>query len=215
MGKNTTKNFENTNMNRLDIWQAINKLDRLVFTTREIAQVTESSLSSTTQRLVRLEEKKIVKKIVKGVWALIYDKRFSPFMIIPFLSPSHQSYVSFISALHLYGIISQIPQTITIASTAHSKKITTPIGTYIIHQLEPSFFVGFNWHESGHFLIATPEKALVDCVYISTRKKNVYSSFPELEFPKNFSKKEVVKYIGLIKDKNSRHAVRKKMETIL
>ncbi len=202
-------------MEKLDIWQAINKLDRLVFTTREVAELTGSSLSSTTQRLVRLEEKKIVKKMLKGVWALIYDKRFSPFMLIPFLSQSHQNYVSFISALHLYGIISQIPQTITIASIAHSKKIITPIGTYIIHQLEPSFFAGFHWHEGGHFLIATPEKAFVDCLYISTRRKNAYSSFPELEFPKSFSKKEVIKYVRLIKDKNVRYAVQKKMEAIL
>lgn len=199
---------------KLNIWQAIIKLDRLVFTTREVAELTQSSISSTTQGLIRLEQKKILTKVQTGIWALTSDKRFSLFDIIPFLGQTHQCYLSFISALHLYGIITQIPQIITVASTAHSKKINTRVGEYLIHQLEPSFFVGFDWHESGNFLIATPEKALVDCLYISSRKKNKYSSFPELEFPNNFNKIGANKWVDYIRDDRLRKSVLDKLGKI-
>ncbi len=152
------------------IWRAVQKLNRLVFTTREIAVLTGMSLSSAAQGLARLEKQMVLKKVMRGLWALADDRRFSALMVVPFLNPSHQSYVSFISALHLYGFISQIPQTVTVASTAHSKKIITPIGVYSVHQISPEFFSGSRWHESRHYLIATPEKTLVDCLYISSRR---------------------------------------------
>ena len=41
-----------------EIWQAIQKLDRLVFTTREISSLTGTTLSSASQRLAKLEEKR-------------------------------------------------------------------------------------------------------------------------------------------------------------
>jgi len=58
---------------------------------------------------------------------------------------------------HLYGIIEQIPQVITLASTIHTKKISTKIGTFIIYQILPAFFDGFDWYrKTGDFLIAEP-----------------------------------------------------------
>jgi hypothetical protein len=65
---------------------------------------------------------------------------------------------------------------------------------------EPFFFFGFNWKKDGEeFLIAEPEKALADCIYISTYKKKQFSNFPELYFPKEFSFKKVEKYLEKIK----------------
>jgi len=73
--------------------------------------------------------------------------------------------------LHIYGIIEQIPQVVTIASTAHSKTIKTKIGTYVIHRISPYFFKGFDWHKgTGSFLIAELEKALIDSLYLSACK---------------------------------------------
>lgn len=50
----------------MNIWQAIKKIDRLVFTTREISSLTGMSLSSTSQALARLEEKDIMKRMMRG-----------------------------------------------------------------------------------------------------------------------------------------------------
>src|SRR3989338_8975906 len=85
--------------------EAVYKIGRLVFTTREIAGLAGASVSSTVQALRRLEEKGITKNILRGVWGMVNDRRFSPFFIVPFLNPNHRAYVSFISALHSHGEI--------------------------------------------------------------------------------------------------------------
>jgi len=166
---------------KMDIVQAVHKIGRLAFTTREIAGLTGTSLASASQGLGRLEDKGIIRRILQGLWGFVDDPRFSPFLVIPFLSPTHRAYLSFISALHSHGVISQIPQVITVASTAHSKLVKTPVGTFEIHQIAPNFFTGFDWHASGNYLIASPEKALADCLYLASRKKRGFAHFPELD----------------------------------
>ena len=186
--------------------EAVYKIGRLVFTTREIAGLAGASVSSTVQALRRLEEKGITKNILRGVWGMVNDRRFSPFFIVPFLNPNHRAYVSFISALHSHGVISQIPQVITVASTAHSGRVLTPVGTYHIHQISPDFFDGFEWHESGDYLIAEPEKALVDCLYLASRKKRQFAHFPELDMS-ILKRKKVFAWAQKIKDKRVRKFV--------
>ena len=124
-------------------------------------------------------------------------------------------YVSFISALHLYGIIEQIPQAVTLASTAHTKAISTKLGVFYVHRIAPSFFKGFDWYKGkGSFLIAEPEKALVDCLYLSARKKNQFGYFPELSFPKSFSFNKAKKWASQIPDAKIRVSVLKKLKAI-
>jgi len=139
----------------------------------------------------------------------------SPYSIIPFLFPRYRAYVSFISALHLYDIIEQIPQTITLASTSHSKTIVTKLGTFSVHQIVPSFFTGFDWYKNnGDFLIAEPEKALVDCLYLSACKKKQFSYFLELHFPKSFSFKKAKEWVKKIPNSKASIFALKKLRDI-
>src|SRR3989338_7731222 len=92
----------------------IKQLKRPVFTTHELASVSGKSLSAVTQALNYLETQGLIFKISRGVWAEEGNESLSPYRVIPFLFPRHRAYVSFISALHLYGIIEQIPQMIKI-----------------------------------------------------------------------------------------------------
>jgi len=57
---------------------------------------------------------------------------------------------------------------------------------YSFHRIHPAFFADFDWHRNGQFLIATPEKALVDCLYLSGRKGKRFGFLPELELPRSF-----------------------------
>jgi len=199
----------------MDILQAIYKLDRLVFTTREVAAVTGKSLSAVTQALRRLESKSIITHVIRGVWAFAGDRRFGPLMVVPYLNSLHRSYISFISAMHIYGMIGQIPQVVTVASTAHTKKVKTPVGVFSIHQISPSFFDGFVWNKNGSFLIATPEKALVDCLYLASRRGKRYLSFPELEFPRSFRKSVAKRWVTKIEYPRLRKSVMRKLTDIL
>jgi predicted transcriptional regulator of viral defense system len=191
------------------------QLNRAVFTTRELSMLSGSSLSNTTQALNLLEKGRLVFKITRGLWAETGNKQLSPYTVIPFLLPRHRAYVSFISALHLHGIIEQIPQIITLASTVHTKKIYTKVGTFIVHQISPLLFDGFDWYRgSGNFLIAEPEKALVDSLYLSSRKKKQFRYFPEMHFSESFSFNKADAWIEKISDPRIRSNVKKKLMEI-
>lgn len=203
-------------MSRQPILVFIKKLHRPVFTTYELSVLSGKSLSATTQALNFLEREGLIFKIYRGVWVEVDSERLSPYVVIPFLFPIHRAYVSFISALHLYGIIEQIPQMITLASTAHTKIIHTKIGTFSVHRIAPSFFGGFGWYkETGRFLIAEPEKALVDSLYLSACKKKQFGYFPELHFPKSFSFSKATEWVKKISNPKISSYVQKKIDFIL
>ncbi len=204
-------------MHEKSVLAAIKQMKRTVFKTSEIAACCGKTLSNTTQALNYLEREGILFKIARGIWGLdIGREKLSLYSVIPFLLPRNRVYVSFISALHLYGIIEQIPQSVTLAATTHTKIIRTKIGTFFVHRIAPSFFKGFDWYKgTGDFLIAEPEKAFIDCLYISACKKKQFGHFPELYFPDSFSFKKAKQWVNDISDSRIRLSVQKKLSTLL
>ena len=188
-------------------------LGRPVFTARELAAVSGRSASVVSQGLAFLARQGLTVKVAHGVWAA-GGAMPSPYAVIGYLLPRQRAYVSFTSALHLHGIIEQIPQVVTLASVAHTKEITTNAGTFDVHHLAPSFFKGFSWREAGGFFIASPEKALVDCLYISAFRKRRFSHFPELNFPAAFSFKKAVAWAALINSGAALNHVLKRLAEI-
>ena len=203
-------------MLRRSVLADIQRIRRPIFTTFELARISERSASATTQALRHLEKQGVVEKIYRGIWGLAGSERLSAASVIPFLFPRTRAYVSFTSALHLYDIIEQIPQVMTLASPSHTKMIRTRLGTYSVHRIAPSFFAGFRWYkDEGRFLIAEPEKALVDSLYLSARKKRQYGHFPELHFPRTFSFRRAREWAGRIPDVRIRKNVEKKLAAII
>ncbi len=169
-------------MGLIDIQKAIAKLNRSIFTTRDVSAISNTSLAATVQSLRQLERAGLIFKLKRGLWCDA-QKDVSSFDVVPHLLPHQPLYVSFTSALHLHGAIEQIPQVITIAILSHSRTIRTSRSTYRLHQICKELFGGYDWYRGeGSFLIATPSKALVDCLYLSGRKGKAFSSFPELDF---------------------------------
>lgn len=197
------------------VLEQIMSMRRPVFTTFELAALSGRSASASTQALARLARRGVVVKVRRGIWAVAGDPRASVFAVIPYLFPKDRAYVSFISALHLYGIVGQIPRVVTLASPAHTKTILTSLGTFSVHRIAPAFFAGFRWYkDSGTFLIAEPEKALVDSLYLSARKKRQYGHFPELDFPRSFSFRRAREWAARIPDGRIRKNVEGKLAAI-
>lgn len=193
----------------------IRKMGRPVFTSRELAAISGKSMSTVVQSLNHLVQEGQLIKIYRGVWAESAGRAISPFEVIPYLFPRQRVYVSFISALHLYGIIEQIPQRITLASIAHTNTLRTQAGVFSVHRIAPSFFDGFDWYRGGgNFLIAEPEKALIDSLYLSSRKKKQFGSFPELHFPPEFSFKKAASWVERIPEKKIRRYVLRKLNNL-
>lgn len=202
-------------MRRRSLLGHIKKLGAPVFTTFELSTSSGKSPSVVVQGLNNLVEDGLIIKVYRGIWAEAGNEQLSPYAAIPYLLTRHRAYVSFISALHLYNIVEQIPQEITLATTSHTKLVKTRLGDFVFHQLTPKFFSGFNWYKgTGKFLIAEPEKALVDSFYLSACRKKQFGHFPELSFPKSFSFKKVKQWAMRIPDHKIRAYVFKKIRTL-
>lgn len=196
---------------------AIKQLNRPVFTTHDVATSCQSSSSNVIQALMVLQKNGIVRKIARGLWVLeLGDAALTAYSVISFLMPRQRVYVSFVSALHLWGIIEQIPQVVTLASTGHTRQIRTYIGNFSVHKIAPLFFKGFDWYQKGgKFLIAEPEKALIDCLYLSSYKKKQFGYFPEMRFSKTFSFKKAAQWVKEIPSAKIRFCVEKKLKSIM
>ena len=202
-------------MPRDPILRYIRRIKRPVFTSREVAALSSKTMSATTQGLTYLTRLGILLKIRRGLWADLGNDRLSPLAIVPYIVSGHRAYVSFVSALHFRGLIEQIPQIITVASTAHSKTVRTPLGTYRIHRISPDFFDGFDWYgKSRDVLMASAEKALVDSLYLSVHRKKQYRFFPELHFPPSFSFKRAESWARRIPSPRARARVLKDLEKL-
>lgn len=161
----------------------LNTDDFVIFTTREIAIHSGLSMSAAAKRLSRLAEKMLLTKITKGVWGNINHPYFHPLSCVPYLLGKEQGYVSFLTALHLHGVISQIPKTIQVATTGRGRALDSPVGRYEFFQIKPELMQqGADWSETRlPYLVATPEKALLDALYLSTRKNRRFAHLPELD----------------------------------
>lgn len=79
------------------------------------------------------------------------------------------SYISLESALNYYGLIPDIPQTITLVTLTTTKRITNDFGNFSYTKIKPDLFFGFTKIKSsrslGFFNLAMKEKALLDYFY--------------------------------------------------
>ena len=88
------------------------------------------------------------------------------------------SYVSLDYALAYYNLIPEIAYTISSVTTGRRKIYRTPAGTFIYHHLKFDYYnQGYKlYHSDGiNYLIATPEKALCDKLYLSPRLQDTDS----------------------------------------
>ena len=170
-----------------------NSADFIIFTTRDFANYSSISMPAASKRMSRLSDKKLLTRITKGLWANISHPWFHPLACVPYLLGKEQGYVSFLTVLHLHGLISQIPKTIQIATTGHARTLNSPVGHYEFLQIKPELMKqGTKWSDTHlPYLIATTEKALIDTLYLSTRKNRRFARLPEVDIRQTaFRKRE-------------------------
>jgi DNA-binding transcriptional ArsR family regulator len=171
-----------------------------VFTTRKVAEAAGVRPSNASRDLARLEEQGMLIRVRRGLWAIPNHPDFSPYAVVPHLfSDGDEGYVSLVSALNLHGMIDQIPRVVHVMATTQRPNLVTPVGHYDFHQIQPDLFDGFGaYRGTGNFDIATPEKALFDTLYLSTRKGRRFSHLPEIELPETFSWAQIEEWTNRI-----------------
>jgi predicted transcriptional regulator of viral defense system len=136
-----------------------------ILTLQDLKRLLEIEIDNTAYKTAEnLVKKDLLLRIKKG----IYASSFYPpedFEIAGYLySPS---YISLESALNFYGILSQFPYTVTSISPRKTKKFSIGNKEYEYIHIQTDFFWGYD-RQKG-FLIAMPEKALMDAIYLVSK----------------------------------------------
>lgn len=168
-----------------------------VFTTREYAVAQGLSAPSASKQLATLERRGLVERLTRGVWIVPEHPQFSLYGCVPHLLGREMGYVSFLSALHLHGMISQIPKAIQVATTGWPRVVATQRGVFEMFLLKPRMMrEGVDWSDAPvPFRLASPEKALLDTFYLSTRRGRRFRVLPEIELPSAFRKREFLRLV--------------------
>lgn len=167
--------------------------------------------------LKRLSKKQLLASVTKGLWANTAHPYFIPLAVVPFLLGQEQGYVSFLTALHLHGLMSQIPSAFQIATTGTTREVSTPFGTFEFHKLCPQMMRSEVYWSERHprFRIASAEKALLDTLYLSTRKGKRFEFLPEVDLaPRLFNRKHFRALLLTIPYAPIRKAIEKRFENL-
>lgn len=183
-----------SNLNNL---MMVKNLGKKVFSTHEMAIVLnyKGSVKNLGIWTKRLKDKGLIKQIKKGYYALFQEElsnfEYSNILYAP-------SYISIDSALNYYGIIPQVPLSITAITLKRAKSVDHEGTAYEYFHISPKYYWGYE--NIGNMLIADREKSLVDKIYFESFKSNPQKSFMDELNLEDVSKEKLVDYVAKIQN---------------
>ncbi len=175
--------------NLATITQKIYNSGFVLFHTKTLKDILEIEKKSGLFSIIKkLTKAGVLLKIEKNKY-LLKEKNVKDFTLANFLY--QPSYISFESALNFYGIISQFPYEISSATTKKpvKKQFQNKIFTYTHIQKNLSW----GYEKKDGFIIASPEKALLDQLYLSSKGYKKIN-LDECDFA-NINKSKLKKYL--------------------
>jgi len=199
-------------MRLVDVHARLLKMGVPVFQTSDAAAYLSIGNSHASKLMARLAASGHVARLARGRWG--FRDQINPFALPEYLTAPYPSYVSLQSALYHHGMISQIPAVLYAVSIARTKNYANPMGTVSVHHVDPSFFFGYQPAGKGPGKIATPEKALIDFLYLSPARTRLFQALPELDLPKRFKVNAARSIIRRIRPVRRRNHVSRLFEEI-
>jgi predicted transcriptional regulator of viral defense system len=200
-------------MRATDAYADLRRFGQPILTTRDAALRLRISIAAASKLLLRLAASGLVEPIRRGLWST--EVGIDPLLLPEHLTAPYPSYVSLLTALRIHGMIGQIPRVTYVATLGPTRRIVTRLGVFSAHHLAPGFFGGFAEVAGTRVKLATPEKALLDVLYLSRGRSRLFAHLPELELPPAFSVKEARRWVDLISATYQRTMVRRRLEAII
>ncbi len=200
-------------MRLIDALATLSAMAASVFDTGDAAALLGVDIAHASTVLARLAAARQVVRLRRGVWA--FRERVDPLALPEYLTSPFPSYVSLQSALYLHGMIEQVPAVTSAVSLARTRRFTTPLGTVSIHHVAPGFFFGFEHAGASGGRLATPEKALVDFLYLAPARSKLFRALPELELPTRFSLRRARTIVARIGSARRRTMVSRALDAIV
>ena len=123
--------------------------------------------ASPRDKISDLLRKKIIIRVKKGLYVFAQDEHSQPYRFETLANLIYgPSYISLDYALQIHGLIPERVETVTSVTIGQSKYFTTPVGNFSYRRIRlEAYAMGIDLIENSDgnsFLLATPEKALVD-----------------------------------------------------
>lgn len=141
-----------------------------VFALRDIRKI-DSNFDR--RRLTEWQQRGLITKIIRGVY-MMKDTQLDENALFCIANNIRKpSYVSLHSALSLYGFIPESTLTVTSVTTKKTRNLHTAIGDFSYKSIKPSLYFGYDVRRVGiqPCLIAEPEKAILDMLYLHSDLK--------------------------------------------
>jgi len=110
-------------------------------------------------------------QLTRGLYTLAEPYgRVTPHPFVLANAMKRASYVSLESALAYFGMIPEHVPTVTSVTTLRPERVETPLGRFVFRRIKKDWFHGYDQTDLGphqRAFIATPEKALLDLVYLT------------------------------------------------
>jgi len=148
----------------LALVQRLLSLDKPYFSPADLEKVLGQKRPALYVTLNRLVQYGVLVRLRQGVYQVALRAADLPRIANQLVYPS---YLSFESALSRYGMLSQVPYTLTFATTHRSRRLTLGDTVAEFRQLKKQLFFGYTLE--GGLYLAEPEKALLDQLYMVSR----------------------------------------------
>ena len=150
-------------MKKIEASQILQKSGKRVFSASDLRNLFGVENANTLNKQIRgLIDAEVIVRVSKGCYYLASNKP-SDFELANALC--RPSYISLDSALNYYGILVQTPQEITSVTAKLAKVFEDGGKRFSYSHLDQKYFS--DYQKSGGFLIAVPEKALVDAMFFT------------------------------------------------
>ena len=152
-------------MRIVDIIKIIRKSGVKIVSLPDLGKLLDIEKDNTSYKIAeKLVAEKFLLRLKKGVYLSSFNPPDSFEIANAMYTPS---YISLESALNYYGILPQFPYSVTSVSPKKSKKILIDETEFEYVQISHKLYWGFR--REVQTIIASPEKALLDMIYIASK----------------------------------------------
>lgn len=125
------------------------------------------------------------------------------------------SYISLEYALSCYGFIPEMVYSFTAVTPKITRRFANKFGNFIYRRIKPRLFFGYRIMEtkSGKYLLAEPEKALLDYFYLNSKNMNSKEDIEEMRLncemvKKTIDRKKLEFYLGKFDSQKMRRIIK-------
>lgn len=152
-------------MRIVDIIKIIRKSGVKIVSLSDLRKLLDIEKDNTSYKIAeKLVAEKFLLRLKKGVYLSAFNPPDSFEIANAIYTPS---YISLESALNYYGVLPQFPYSVTSVGPKKSKKVFIDEKEFEYVQISHKLYWGFI--REGQTVIALPEKALLDMIYIASK----------------------------------------------